>query len=269
VSQIFAVEVKKDQITDAVIGMMIDIGNDLEQIFSVMGVPGGGEERQCDVKGQRVGSKEWRIVMSGSSFIDGAFVAGIGLPEVKIEQDSVIDGGDAVIDGRGADLSRISELDHPDCGGDGLHRFALVFAQKGKIIFPGPGCPIAVELDLLVMKVAGLVDIPDAGVDIGGKGGDRCRVQFFKYTVTDAYDGYYSIAGGGCPIAEVDQWNGYRVHRGPVDVKVPDIQGMDVVVLKDISFHAVQSKSGVPIIEAHGLGSLLAGKKATGKKAKG
>jgi hypothetical protein len=44
---------------------------------------------------------------------------------------------------------------------------------------------------------------------------------------------------------------------------------MDVVVLKDISFHAVQGKSGVPIIEAHGPGSLLAGKKATGKKAKG
>jgi hypothetical protein len=196
--------------------------------------------------------------MGGSSFINGAFIAGIGLFEVKIEQDAVIDGWDAGASG-------VSELDHPDRGGDGLDRFAVVFAQKGKIILPGPGGPIAVELYLPVPEVAGLVDLSDAGVDIGGEGGNRCGVHFFKYPVADAYDGYDGIVGGGGSVAKGGQRNGCRIRRGPVDVEVPDIQGMDIVALKDISFHAVQGKSGIPVIEAHGFGSLLAGKYAKGK----
>ena len=40
---------------------------------------------------------------------------------------------------------------------------------------------------------------------------------------------------------------------------------MDVVVLKGVPFHAVKGKGGVPVIEAHGLGPLLAGKQAKGK----
>src|ERR1700691_4578836 len=103
--------------------MAIDVGDNPEQVFSVTGVagvPGRGKERQCDVQGQRVRSKKWRIMVSGSSFIDGTFVARIGLFEIKIEKDAVIDRRDTVIDGCGAGLTRISELGHPDRGGDRL-----------------------------------------------------------------------------------------------------------------------------------------------------
>jgi hypothetical protein len=110
------------------------------------------------------------------------------------------------------------------------------------------------------VEVTGLVDLPYTGVDISGEGGDRCGVKFFKYPVADADNGDDCIVSGGFPIAKGSQRNGCRICGGPVDVEVADIQGMDIVVLKDIPFYAVEGKSGIPVIEAHGLGSLLAGK---------
>jgi hypothetical protein len=40
---------------------------------------------------------------------------------------------------------------------------------------------------------------------------------------------------------------------------------MDIVILKGVPFHAIKSKNGVPVIEAHGLVPLLAGKQVKGK----
>jgi hypothetical protein len=40
---------------------------------------------------------------------------------------------------------------------------------------------------------------------------------------------------------------------------------MDIVVPQGVPFHAIQGKAGVPVVEAHGLGPLLAGKQAKGK----
>jgi len=54
--QIFPVQVKKDKITDAVIGMPVDIGDDFEQVFAIFGFMAGWEDRQCDVERQRVGT---------------------------------------------------------------------------------------------------------------------------------------------------------------------------------------------------------------------
>jgi len=139
----------------------------------------------------------------------------------------------------------------------------MVLPEEREIVFPGLFCPVAVKLDLLVLQMPGGIDVSDPGEDIGGERGDSYRVQLFEYPVADTDDRDDGIAGRRSFIGKRRGEYRRRIRRGPVEVKIPDIQGADVIVMQNVPFRAIEGEGGFPIIEAQGFGPLLTGRKAT------